>query len=876
MIARTVGAVVLVVLVCAGCSMAGDVTFTAPPRATAFEGGARITFAMSEPTDVEVAILDADGDVVRHLAAGQLGPNAPEPLQRNSLAQTLLWDGRDNRGRPAEGGPFQVRVRAGLDVEYAGHAPGSETTPNDITNVIGLAAGPDGRTYVLTERWTRGHWRHTSVHVFRRDGDYEQTIKPFPSSLPAERVAGLTPFTSEDGRPLPTIYRVISMSYYPYEDLAQHMTVGPDGNLHLAVRRAAYVGGSHRVLATNKWLASIAPDGGLAYEQYAGDDPIATTGVGGDIHLATASDGNSVFALGLAGRTNPPVVYRVALPDRDEATVFFGSPDETGDGQARLNEPRGLAADGRGRVYIADSGNNRVVVVNEEDGQYVRSFEVPGPRWVGVEPDRNAVYVASGNHVVRFTLTDDGAAETARLALPDPTDRTRWSFALDTSAEPAVLWVGRNRDFGEAPLLRCEVGPDGFSDLEQPDYRPSRNYWNVAEGQDGRTVAYKVGWHILRIHDEETGEVRDVRPQGSHGQTYRLGPNNQIYGMDHWRWGVRRWNKDGEPMPFPATMNLEERQARGRLPNRPSGTTSWERDFDVDLEGNVYVKHRGEVYHGRKRVDVYDPDGNFIRTAIYVVSDGAIGPQVDPAGNIYIADIVKPPGQPIPEFFEGRLPSALIEVDQDPAQQYRWMYGSVMKFGPEGGAIWFPVPNETFRYAFEGEPDLPEDQPRAEFETVYARRSVIDSGELQGALWTRYGVSYILDMIPSHNMRCHCTATEFKVDPYGRVFYTDQGRFRIVVLDTNGNKLLTFGQYGNQDSRGPDSYVLDPETELLRPRRDDDPADLVSPNAEPEIAFNWFTGLGTTERHIYIADGGNRRIIRVAKTYATETVSPIE
>jgi hypothetical protein len=70
---------------------------------------------VSAPTDVEVTVLGADGKVVRHLAAGVLGGKhlAPEPLKAG-LVQEILWDSKDDFGKPAADGPFKVRVRTGM------------------------------------------------------------------------------------------------------------------------------------------------------------------------------------------------------------------------------------------------------------------------------------------------------------------------------------------------------------------------------------------------------------------------------------------------------------------------------------------------------------------------------------------------------------------------------------------------------------------------------------------------------------------------------------------------------------------------------------------------------------------------------------------
>jgi hypothetical protein len=55
-----------------------------------------IRFAVKDACDATVAVTDAKGRIVRHLGSGMLGPNAPVPFLKNSLAQTLVWDGKDD------------------------------------------------------------------------------------------------------------------------------------------------------------------------------------------------------------------------------------------------------------------------------------------------------------------------------------------------------------------------------------------------------------------------------------------------------------------------------------------------------------------------------------------------------------------------------------------------------------------------------------------------------------------------------------------------------------------------------------------------------------------------------------------------------------
>jgi hypothetical protein len=832
----------------ASLALAGESTKPEPPRfkgkPVATREGARVKveFELDRASDVAVYVLNADGKVIRHLAAGLLGENAPEPFKKDSLAQSITWDGKDDAGKKAAGGPFKVRVAAGLGVKYGGACFGSEDKGNDLTNVVGMVVGTDGKVYVMSVRWRRAHWTHTAIHVYNRDGSYDKTIKPFPADIAAETVKAVTPLCYEDGKPIPVVHRILAMSYYPNEDIPCQMAVTPDGNLHFLVSRAAYRKPSA------KFLASITPDGGIPAEKFAGPMLPSETSAGSPF-LATSSDGKSIFATGVERgtrkkgskyRPNRPCIYRISMPERKGAGLFFGDAKTVGNDAAHLNDPKGLAVDGKGRLLVADYANNRAVILDEKSGKFLGSFEVPGPTWVGAHRKTGAVYIASRGEVIKYELGKDSkAVEKGRCKLQPITtkykSRARRVLALDDSGEQTVLWSGMA--YGGAALMRCTETDGKFSDLEKAAYRPARTYWNLFPSLGRNKVGCKVGHYTVRVLDEKTGKTRDIRLTGSSGQTYRMGPNDEFYGMDHWRHGIRRWDSNGKFMPFDDSKN--DKVFKGRLWNQPNGTTSWERDFEVDRAGNVYVVHTGKVYHGRKSIEKYDRSGKRLGTKVWTVSDGCMGPRLDNRGNIYIAEAVRPSGVEVPEFFKGKLPEGKIDKRGSALQQYRWMYGSVLKFGPVGGAVLFPVidaKRDVHRFDVK---QIPAELKSVKVDTSQGDRVAVKPGKVIGAKWMHYGVSYVLDMHPSHNRRCHCTATEFEVDDFGRSYYTDQGLFRVVILDTAGNQIISFGRYGNQDATG-------------------------------KIAFNWFTGLAFSEDYVYVADGSNRRVIRVKMTHAAD------
>src|SRR5262249_45016710 len=82
------------------------------------EGDQRvINFSSKAACDATVAIVDRNNRVIRHLASGVLGKNAPLPFKRGTLQQSVVWDGKDDDGKPAPAG-CKVKVCLGLDARF--------------------------------------------------------------------------------------------------------------------------------------------------------------------------------------------------------------------------------------------------------------------------------------------------------------------------------------------------------------------------------------------------------------------------------------------------------------------------------------------------------------------------------------------------------------------------------------------------------------------------------------------------------------------------------------------------------------------------------------------------------------------------------------
>ena len=155
-------------------------------RPTVAKQGERylIRFASKAACDATVAIVDEDGNVVRHLASGVLGENAPWPFEQALLEQALAWDGRSDDGEPVDTSQCRVKVDLGLKAKLAGVLGWS---PAKATERKAFAVGPRGDVYVLDGGHATCCQPSPNIRVFDRECRYLRRILPPMSSVPPEK-----------------------------------------------------------------------------------------------------------------------------------------------------------------------------------------------------------------------------------------------------------------------------------------------------------------------------------------------------------------------------------------------------------------------------------------------------------------------------------------------------------------------------------------------------------------------------------------------------------------------------------------------------------------------------------------------------------------
>jgi hypothetical protein len=202
------------------------------------------------------------------------------------------------------------------------------------------------------------------------------------------------------------------------------------------------------------------------------------------------------------------------------------------------------------------------------------------------------------------------------------------------------------------------------------------------------------------------------------------------------------------------------------------------------------------------------------------VPQGNANIRVDLKGNIYIGLLLRP---------KGFIPPKGFEKDQG----YRVAVGSVVKFGPEGGAM----PGND---------------------------GAVSADKMDGSLQTYMGLAPFSSAAEAFgsNSCCVCRVPRFDLDRFGRLALPNCMTNSVLLYDNAGNLILEFGKYGNFDSQ------------FVNPFQTDEKNKRTATVSVPEIPLAWPTGAGFGRDHIYVNDTYNRRAVRADLTWkAEETVA---
>ena len=781
------------------CAAEPAPAFTSKPSAMKSGETIAIKFAVNRETDVAISVENAAGRIVRHLGGGMLGKNPPEPF-KPGLSQAVEWDGKDDAGKSAVGGPFKARVQLGLHPSFDRYIGWKDDPPiND--GIYGLAVASDHSVCVLfAEGAPGGQGRAVNrICAYSPEGKFLRTIYPFSSSLAPGKLSGVDFLCADPGNYRPRVYERVSANVLPMMRAIprQTMATTSDNRLVLTSGWATELYGFN-----NRSLLVLNMDGSIPREKL--DGPILrNVADAGNLHVAISPDDKFAYVCGFYTDRYPNlkdklqhVVYRCGMGVSDKTDVFFGQMGKAGNGKDALNNPQGVATDSEGRVYISDFGNDRVVVAGA-DGKYQAEISVKKPTVLAVHPQSGAIYVVSAEgafKLIKFTSIKDPRSA-GELSLGsfggfyrDNGDGNLPIIALDRFSKNPVIYIGSVATAVRGRLLRIDdengnlkgtailgAAPPGKEvvTLLPQGVDADGNYYLLNPSRLNPYEKVNAAW----MYEESSGELKPWSWAKMGNTRYTVGKDNLLYSGEWWTDktnGLTRVDKSGKPAPFSATGASTEVYEDNRF-------RMIRNNAQVLPNGNIWMLHfpSHDATNGAL-VSMFGPDGKIEKKVVVEGLQAPVGLRVDSRGNIFVGDGLKPADTPYPPEIAA-FAKHLREKGTTPRgphseaveDVYGESYGSILKFGPSGGKI-TTEGGGTPLVAYPGD-------------------SKFSATGLKGAY------AKLSPMCPPRGMRfsaCWCMSAWFDIDGFDRLFVPDALQFCVHVVDSNFNEITSFGEYG--------------------------------------------------------------------------------
>ena len=896
--------------------------FTQKPTATRAGDTVTVSFAVKDFCDVTVAVEDnrpsagsgQTGRIVRHLASGVLGANAPEPFQRNALEQTVIWDGKDDQGVYVDDkDSHSVRVSLGLKPQFERTlfwSPKKRVrSPRYLDNNLIFAAGSDG-VYI----YDGGNGEH--IRLFDRQGEYARTVYPPPAAL-IENYRGLTWKTfPQDGRRLPEKTHCRN-SRATFLTTSVSAMAAHGGRLVAAGTSLVFFsekGGSfqgpdvflpYNVPARHDWRGGVvnvpptdiafSPDSQWIYlAGYMWSRSWRQALVNGVARIRADGSGKlENFVGSLSDIDTPGGARHGGTMEKDFLEELGGRPLEPGQFGGAVS----VDVDAQGRVFVADHQNDRIRVFNQ-DGGHIADIAVSKPSLVRVHPRTGEIYVFSyrlpNSDVKKPTLTRlkslDEPVSVSQVPLPAASHGRNTppiQLAVDFQTDPPTIWTGERANTGysyggsDRPLATAAkmwVEKDGklvqtrdFADDIRREVVYARGTRHMKQRLyfDPRRRRLYVGElfcphgeHVTTMLDTavicpDTGRIRvQPLPMDAEDMAFCLDGFAYLRSFDY----IARFDPgDGwREIPFDYGEELE------------TGFTFFPRKAPV-ISAISFYSTRGQASSQMGGLGV-SPKGHIV-----VSASNPTRPQDRTADKVLHRAGVE---RYTPRMFPGRF--RLWEVHVFDRHGKRLHADAVPGIGRQVGlnmdaddniyalvAGIGRVAGKPYEHPFScslikvrpgtrvlstrAEIALP-DNLRPNREPDLTRVDGGGSAWLdEGAFWIRGGVGF-----DGKRVHCHCPSQSRPAfDTFARSFLPEPDRYSVLAVDKNNNEIVRIGTYGNVDDGEP----------LIRDGGPPNPRALGG----DEVALKHPQMLvAETDRRLFIGDLGNARIAAVKLNYHAE------
>lgn len=853
--------------------------FTKKPELKEEKDKISILFAVKDYCDVTVAIENADGKIIRHLASGVLGAKAPEPFQKNSLEQTIVWDSKDDSGRYVDDlSSVKVRVSLGLQAEYEKDLYYSPYLM--ISNLPVMCASPEG-LYVY-QGLGRDH-----VRLFDHDGKYIKSIYPFPASQ-IKNIKDLKYWDAPNGN------KVITKESMYHQTLLTSGTSSGGGKNNRdgkAVTSIAVHG--KNIAVTYDCLNRLTFDGNTGGLPLKGPETSVHfpkraffPEIVGPESTAFSPDGKILYMTGYTwqsthngtGFGSIRAILKINYETNEPYSIFVGDKEKAGNDDNHFEHPTSLDTDKDGNVYVSDLENDRIQVF-DKSSKLIKSIKVNNPRKVAVHQKTGEIYVFSWGG-----LRDSKPNKiTIFSALPEAKQKQEDNFQF------------KNYNF---------YSGGNCTNIALDSWTTEPSFWVVFKGESIRKIQLSKGKWVVAFEMEASAkkDLAKLSITSNNIQQLYFNPKSEKLYV-------------GEPDSSPTgkawtqLLEIDPETAKSKIIPLPINP----QDMAFDLNGSLYLRTTNVVSrydmatwkeipfdYGEERKSVGKDGGiggvsSSVISAIMLPATGPVchhqgGMGINVNGDLVIAchNRLKgggSVGEPIqgttqykPPSFPGRMagPTTLcvhiwdkhgkvigenvikgvpqtdgLQIDKDNniymlATPNRMIEGKSIDDGMSSTLIKF---NNEYKGKFltSGEAPivLPENQHPQ-------RPKELKSIWVENYEWMYGGCGFAGFNDGAPGGGCACWFVRFKLDFFARSFVPEPMQYSVAVLDSAGNLILKIGQYGNEDSKGKNSK---------------------EPLGGDEVGL-FHPGFVTvhSDRRLFISDIGNEKILSVKLKYEVNEV----
>lgn len=507
---------------------------------------------------------------------------------------------------------------------------GDGSLPGQLDAPLDVVLGPDNRVYVADTGNSR-------VQVFNSDGIF---LYGFPVTK-ADKVTRLNPgriasdnagfiYVSDPDNSLIVKYDRVGNVVKEYSLANDGVAVDAYGALYIVnaregkvreVSRTGDILGAFGTRGKGKSeflkLRGIAIDAaGLLYLADEGNKKITVIRIEGEHPAAALPKAQPLGRFNLKGpvkkyscksdvfSVRPDLSVAAWLPETREAVLLDAAGKKTtlmrsGDQQGQVKNPRGLAVDPKGLLYVSDTGNSRVQIFNA-DGTYANSFgekagfmsgglkegKFDNPTGLTVN-SKGVVYVAdTGNKRVQ-AFNSDGVflfavgPAVGKIALQKPvgvrTDESRNLYILDSALKKVIV-----TDAG-GKLLRVWDDSGLLQDPAAIDYDGKGYFYILDRGAYSVKIFDDQGKYISSFFSKGAGERELADPQ------YLNVADNKVYISDFASGKILAFAISYMPeAPFDLKYSADD---AGAVVSWQANKTPWLKNFAVfraDSENGEY------------------------------------------------------------------------------------------------------------------------------------------------------------------------------------------------------------------------------------------------------------------------------------------------